>query len=478
MTSSDTILLTWHSKNHGIRVLHDTLDLLRDKGHRITKVFYLCPESDSFQPSGEPEEPRIELEVVRLKISDPSNHQEIYKAVSATIVPRVRDLPNLHINVSPGTPAMHCVWLILHAGGAFPKGTCLWSSQRPDPQGKTRLNRVDFGVSTYLAEIRVQARRNLGIAQYDPGNIQSEARRKAFEELIRFATSVPGAPLLILGERGTGKTRLVESLIPTLKKRPKVVAVPCGTLDSSIVESQLFGHVKGAFTGAEKDRLGFLGEADEGILFLDEIQDLPLSVQRKLVRLLQDRKRRYRQVGADEERSVDVEVVCASNLPLDKLAERLVPDFFDRISHYLVTIPPLRKCREDLPTDWENVWKETCTDIELPDSPPNNDAVMDALASDPLPGNLRDLQRLAYHIAAWWHHHTPDDACKRALRSWRRPITTHSDSEDLWGTGSRDDRIRNFQRLLARRFKAEYGTWTAAAKALGCHEKTLREDAK
>lgn len=96
---------------------------------------------------------------------------------------------------------------------------------------------------------------------------------------------VIGAPLLILGERGTGKTRLVETIVATLKGRKKVVTVPCGGLDSALAESLLFGHRKGAFTGAAADRPGLLAEAGGGILFLDEVQDLPKPAQRKLVRV-------------------------------------------------------------------------------------------------------------------------------------------------------------------------------------------------
>ncbi len=476
MTTNEATLLTWHSKNHGIQVLEDTLRLLRRKRKSIARVLYLSPHGEEFQPPAEVH--GAHLEYLTLDIQDPSDHAEVYRAVSETVLPRVRSIPNLHINVSPGTPAMHCVWLILHAGGAFPKSTRLWSSQRPAPDRDTRLNPVDVPVSTYLAEIRHQARLQAPDAQYDP-EARSEPRRRAFEDLYRFA-SIPHAPLLILGERGTGKTRLVESWIPRLKRREKIVVVPCGTLDSSLAESELFGHVKGAFTGAEKDRDGLLANADGGILFLDEVQDLPMGVQRKLIRFLQDRRRRYRRVGSDEEYSVDVEVVCASNLSLPDLAGRLAPDLFDRLSHFLVTIPPLRQCREDLEADWERVWQETCTEAGLPEKPPDSPSVLRALKADPLSGNLRDLQRLALHIAAWWHGNTPEQACHEALKSWRRSHIPHAaDSDDsIWGTGSRNERIRNFKRLLARRFKQEHGSWAAAAKALDCDERTLRADAR
>ena len=161
---------------------------------------------------------------------------------------------NLHINVSPGTPAMHAVWLILHSGGSFPPGTRLWSSQYDRESERTWIEEVDFEISTYLSEIRELQRSAPDTAAYDP-EAKSAARREALLKLNRYAR-VPGAPLLILGERGTGKTRLIESFIPPLKGRDNVVSLACGGLDSSLAESLLFGHSKGAFTGANKERAG------------------------------------------------------------------------------------------------------------------------------------------------------------------------------------------------------------------------------
>src|SRR5690606_38100039 len=150
-------------------------------------------------------------------------------------------------------------------------------------------------------------------------------RHAAFDALSRYAR-LSGAPLLILGERRTGKTRLVETIVATLKTRKKVVTVPCGGLDSALAESLLFGHHKGASTGAASDRRGLSGDAKGGILFLDEVQDLPSACQRKLVSVFQVRQRRYRLLGSDREVSADVGLVCASNLPVAELRERVVAD--------------------------------------------------------------------------------------------------------------------------------------------------------
>lgn len=476
MKANARTLLTWHSRNHGLEVLTNAVALLKEHGHAIGKVIYLCPKSAPFRADRSLK--GLQLEVKTVSVTDPSSHEEIYRAVSQEILPLVRDEPGLMINVSPGTPAMHSVWLMLHAGGAFPTGTQLWSSQKEGKDGRVRIDPVVFPISTYLAEIREAASARSPVAQYDP-EARSPLRRRAFEDLVRYA-GVMGAPLLVLGERGTGKTRLVETLVSSIKRRKNVVTVPCGALDSSLAESELFGHVKGAFTGAEANRKGLLGNADGGILFLDEVQDLPGGVQRKLIRFLQDRKRQYRQVGGDREIATDVEVVCASNVSLAELVERLAPDLFDRLSHLIVTLPPLRDCREDLPDDWARVWHELRTTTETPADAPDRPELLDAMAEHPLPGNLRDLQRLAVLITAWWRGHTETDAINRALSGWRsahKPMEDDGDSQ-VWGSGSRRERIRQFRRRLALRAKAQHGTWRQAAKALGCDERTLREDAE
>jgi DNA-binding NtrC family response regulator len=373
---------------------------------------------------------------------------------------------------------MHSVWLLLHAGGAFLSNTRLWSSQREARDGPVRIDAVTFPITTYLSEIRQGAAVRSPVAQFDP-QAKSPARRAALEDVVRYA-AVAGAPLLVLGERGTGKTRLVETLVSSIKRRTQVVTVPCGALDSSLAESELFGHVKGAFTGAETNRRGLLGNADGGILFLDEVQDLPKAVQRKLIRFLQDRLRRYRQVGGDKELSTDVEVVCASNLTLSELSKRLDADLFDRLSHLVVTLPALRECREDIADDWARVWLELRTREDVPAKIPWSPALERALATHALPGNLRELQRLAVLITAWWRGGTVTDAIVCAIAAWQASTAsiTVEELQKNWGHGSRRDRMREFQRELARWSKTQYGTWGRAAEMLGCDERTLRDDAR
>jgi DNA-binding NtrC family response regulator len=474
MSRRQGTLLCWHAERAGLAVLENAIKALRIKHIEIERVLYLVQAKREGHLPVQVE--RTVIEQVEIPLADPTQHAAIYEQVRRLVLPRLRNLEgDLHINISPGTPAMHSVWLILHAGGALPAGARLWSSQYNNDTKRTRIDEVDFSVTTYLAEIRRHARTEPGLAMYEP-TARSAARGTALEHLARYAR-VFGAPLLILGERGTGKTRLVETFVAPFKERSKVITVPCGGLDSALAESALFGHRKGAFTGATTDRSGLLAEANGGILFLDEVQDLPKTAQRMLVRVFQDRLRRYRPVGSDHEQRADVELVCASNLPLATLRERLDADLFDRLSHLTVTIPPLRECREDLSEDWGRVWQELRQQENLPVEAPWSNEIASALQQHGLPGNLRDLQRLAVLCMAWWPLSDPKAAVRNALSEWQRFTSTEDPEGGGVGAGSRADRIQWFRARLAQWAKGKYGTWAAAAKSLNCDEKTLRMDA-
>lgn len=470
-------LLTWHSFNGGVEVLGSTLDLLRARQVRVRRVLYLVEKGTPIQDEAVKQQAAgAELELLRLVLEDPTRHEAVYARVRDEVLPRVRGCSALHVNVSPGTPAMHAVWLILHAAGAFPSGTRLWSSQYDKKQGTRRIEPVDFELRTYLSEIRRVEREEPAATAYDP-EPKSRARREALDSLRRFAR-IPGAPLLVVGERGTGKTSVVETYLAPLKQR-RLIALACGTLEGADVrmaESELFGHAKGAFTGADKSREGLIKQAEGGVLFLDEVQDLPKALQRKLVRLLQDNRRRYRPVGADRELEADVDVVCASNLSLELLSERLDADLFDRLSLLTVRVPALRECREDLPDDWMRVWRSLRRDGSLPEAAPVNRALLDVLATAPLSGNLRDLQKLAFLVMAWWPEQG-DRALEKALGEWQRNQPALPVDGQGYGSGSRSERLLQFRQGLARWAKETWGTWTQAAQALQCDEKTLREDA-
>jgi DNA-binding NtrC family response regulator len=169
--------------------------------------------------------------------------------------------------------------------------------------------------------------------------------------------------------------------------------------------------------------------------------------------------------------------VCASNLPVAELRERLDADLFDRLSHLSITVPPLRECREDLKDDWGRVWRELRQRDDLPHEAPWSTEIERVLHRHALPGNLRDLQRLAVLTMAWWSEIDPSGGLRSALREWERWSAAPIASNGHFGEGTRTERIRWFRQRLAQWAKEQHGTWAAAAAALGCDEKTLRQDA-
>lgn len=445
-----------------------------ERNHEITQIFYLYQKEHVEKLEGVRPLSSV-LNPIEIEVKNPTVHKDIYNIIKKQIIPRIEGAKNLVINVSSGTPAMHAVWLILYAAGAFPDGTRLVSSQRNPKTKETSCDDVDFPISTYLSELRKYEKENPNEPYYEP-EANSKARQEALEK-VRVYASIQGVPMLLLGERGIGKSRLVESYIASIKKK-KVVTVACGTLDSTLVESAIFGHKRGAFTGATENRKGYLEVADGKILFLDEIQDLPRNVQRKLLRTLQDKEHHYRILGDTTEKKANVELVCASNLTEKDLRQKLDPDFYDRISFYKVVLPPLRECREDIFDDWKEVWKTVRLDSCLVEAP-MNDMLKNFLTTSNLPGNFRSLQTIAYQFIAWQGKKTTkeilDDIFFDDCSS-----TNHFNIENFaeFQNLSWSDATRHFQHLLAEYACRKFETQSKAAKKLDCTTKTLQNALK
>lgn len=178
-----------------------------------------------------------------------------------------------------------------------------------------------------------------------------ERQSAAFREIDHKIKLVANTNMsvLILGESGTGKEHIAEKIHARSKRAGKpFIAVDCGLLSKELAASDLFGHEKGAFTGAESKRQGFWEEAAGGTLFLDEIGNLPLEVQQMLLRALE--AKRYRPTGGCKDKKADVRIVAATNEDLQAaIAEkRFRADLYQRLKEYTLHIPPLRECREDI----------------------------------------------------------------------------------------------------------------------------------
>lgn len=228
-----------------------------------------------------------------------------------------------------------------------------------------------------------------------PGQAGATARLR--QRLAQVATGP--APALLVGETGTGKEHLAAELHRLSGRSGPLCAVNCATLGRDLIESQLFGHVRGAFTGATAAHLGFFRSADQGTLLLDEVGELPLELQPKLLRVLQDGE--VVPVGSTERCQTDVRVIAASNRDLEAMCERgeFRRDLLARLAMGQIAVPPLRDRRADLPA-WlavldQRLRARTGAGGRLLLDP---DALEAVLLED-WPDNLRGLDRLVHDLA-------------------------------------------------------------------------------
>ncbi|MEW6365523.1 MAG: sigma-54 dependent transcriptional regulator [Acidobacteriota bacterium] len=208
--------------------------------------------------------------------------------------------------------------------------------------------------------------------------------------LVNLAASTPGAPVLITGETGTGKNVVAKAIHhkgPTHSS--PFVAVNCAALPESLIEAELFGYERGAFTGATSAKRGLFELAEGGSLLLDEIADLPLHLQSKLLGVLEERA--VRRVGGELVRPVDVRVIAATNRNLEEAFGRaLRMDLYYRLSVMRVHIPPLRDRREDIPELCQHLLERTAGGgmVQLPDTE------LEKLMQYDWPGNVRELKNI------------------------------------------------------------------------------------
>lgn len=229
---------------------------------------------------------------------------------------------------------------------------------------------------------------------------QSEAIVSLRKAIRTLATS--SAPILITGENGTGKERVASAIVATSSRRDKpFVKVNCGALAQGLLESELFGHVKGAFTGAVSSHDGLFARAHEGTLFLDEIAELSPATQVKLLRVLQEGT--FVPVGGMQERRVDVRIIAATNRNLSHMREEgsFRHDLYFRLAVVCLWIPPLRERKEDIPLLVQGfIEKETERDGGVRGRVLTHE-LLESFCSHPWPGNVRELENAIRRLMAF-----------------------------------------------------------------------------
>jgi two-component system NtrC family response regulator len=219
----------------------------------------------------------------------------------------------------------------------------------------------------------------------------SPALRGALDLMAKAAAS--DVNTLITGETGTGKELFALAVhLNSERSEQSFVVVDCTALPENLVESVLFGHVKGAYTGADRDQEGLIAQADGGTLFLDEVGELPLEIQKKFLRVLQEK--RFRRVGGKRERRSDFRLIAATNRDLDEMAERgrFREDLLFRLRALTIDLPPLRERREDIkPLALHHI--ATICEQYNTDTKGFSPDFFDVLATHDWPGNVRELNQ-------------------------------------------------------------------------------------
>jgi two-component system response regulator GlrR len=275
------------------------------------------------------------------------------------------------------------------------------------------VNAMQRGVFGYItkpfegADLMLEVNRALEVSSTlgadMPGDLPGEAWREAIitrsprmEKLLAEARLMArsDASVLIHGESGTGKELMARALhASSARSHETLVAVNCGAIPENLVESELFGHVKGSFTGAVRDSVGMFTSAHRGTIFLDEIADLPLAMQVKLLRVLQERE--VRPVGASKPHKVDVRVISASNRKLEDevAAGRFREDLFYRLNVVGLTLPPLAERREDIALLANHFMRSLAQRYAKPLTAFAPGA-LELLGTASWPGNVRQLQNM------------------------------------------------------------------------------------
>jgi two-component system response regulator HydG len=225
-----------------------------------------------------------------------------------------------------------------------------------------------------------------------PGLLAQARGMQELAELVRRVAN-SDATALILGETGTGKEKIARALHQlSPRAQGRFVALNCAAIPAELLESELFGHAKGAFTGALRDRAGLFEEAHGGTLFLDEIGDMRLSLQAKLTRVLEDRT--IRRVGETQERKIDVRLVAATHRDLEAMvkSETFREDLWYRLNVALIRIPPLRERREDIELLANHFLRERAEEARGRRLQGFTQAALDVLSAYDWPGNVRQLR--------------------------------------------------------------------------------------
>ena len=305
--------------------------------------------------------------------------------------------------------------------------------------------------------------------KYDYSMIVGESPK--IREVMRYLDHVidSNVPVLIQGSSGTGKELVARAIhFNSPRKLKKFVAENCAAIPRPLLESELFGYVQGAFTGAVRPKKGLFELADGGTLFLDEISNMPPEMQMKLLRVLQDGV--IRKVGAASTINVNVRILSASNKNLAELVEKgkFRKDLFYRINAITVELPPLRERREDIPILVDYFFKRICEETSSP-LKQIEPGVIDLLTEHDWPGNVRELENECYRmIALCSSDHVTHDLVSSHIQAAKPGEKITAPKFERIDENTLRKAVANVEReIIAKALEKTQGNRTKAAKMLG-----------
>ena len=300
-----------------------------------------------------------------------------------------------------------------------------------------------------------------------------EAMRKVMAQVERVAASE--TRVCILGETGTGKELVARTLHErSARSAGPFVALNCAAVPSELIESELFGHEKGSFTGAAGRHVGKFEQAEHGTLFLDEIGDMPLHMQAKLLRVLEEGE--IERVGGEKPLRVDVRVLVATHRDLEAQVKdgKFRQDLFHRVYVFPLLLPPLRERREDIPALVEHFAAQVCAQNGWKTVPFSADAIA-ALQAHSWPGNVRELRNMIERLMLL----APSGEVDLETVQLALPQGSTSQGLTVNGSGALSDRVQAFERevILAELKRSHYNV-ASAARALHLERSHLYKKAE
>jgi two-component system, NtrC family, response regulator AtoC len=341
------------------------------------------------------------------------------------------------------------------------------------PFGVSEVETIARNVEAHLTAKGRAKKKDEGASKFYRSDIELVGRSPAFVEAMKLLgrVSLTNLPVLLTGESGTGKEVIARAIHRRSRRSGKpFVAVNCGAIPGELIESELFGHMKGSFTGADRDRVGLLEEANQGTVFLDEITETTHAFQVKLLRALQEGE--IRSVGSNQMHQIDTRVITASNRDIElEVAEgRFRQDLFYRLNAVTIHLPPLRERREDILPLVEHFSKRA----HLPDAQPVifSAEALAILEEYEWPGNIRELENTVLRATALSDSVVrPEDLPERVRRRGKVKESVEQQSESAaeeWVTLDEAEK-RYVSRVLA--YTA--GNRQAAARLLNVDRKTV-----